>query len=60
MSKKCLKISKEDQKEDIEKRDFPHTYNEVIEGERKLDKSKPSKWMDMETEFKEVNISNDG
>jgi hypothetical protein len=36
---------KED-KEDREKPNFPLSYNEVVEGELKLDESKAPEWMD--------------
>jgi hypothetical protein len=58
--KTILKVSKQDYKEEPENPDFPHTYNELKEGECKLDESKPLDWIEVEIKFKEVDISDDG
>jgi hypothetical protein len=57
--KSMLKVSKQVDPEDQEKIDFPKTYNEVHEGERKLHESKALEWMDSEIKYIEVDISND-
>jgi hypothetical protein len=53
-------LLKHDNHESSEQVKFPPTYNEVHQEECKLDESKPPKWMDVEINFEEVDISNDG
>jgi hypothetical protein len=42
-----MRVSKDENKENIENPYFPPTYNEVKEGGNKLYESNPPKWMDM-------------
>jgi hypothetical protein len=58
--KYVLKLLKHDNHESSDQVKFPPAYNEVHQAECKLDESKPPKWMDVEINFKEVDISNDG
>jgi hypothetical protein len=41
-----ISMEEKQENEDIEKPDFPLIYNKVIEGERRLEKSKSPEWMD--------------
>jgi len=49
-------VSKQTNVEDKDKINFPPTYNEFHEGERKMDESKSPKWMDTKIKYKKVNI----
>ena len=53
-----LKVSKQVDLENQEKIDFPVAYNEVHEGERKLDELKALEWMGIKIKYMEVEISN--
>ena len=58
--KYVLKLLKHDNHESSDQVKFPPAYNEVHQTECKLDEYKTPKWMDVEINFKEVDISNDG
>jgi len=59
--KTLLSISKAhtNQEEDTKEDDFPKSFMEFTEGERRLKEKSPPEWLDTEIKYREVDISTD-